>query len=65
MQVTEKIALDVTEAAALLGVSRPTMYEIMHREDFDAGFKVGRRTKICRSKLEKWVEAQADGWCGA
>ncbi len=56
----EKIALSVTEAAELLGVSRPTMYQIVRRTDFNAAFKVGTRTLISRSGLEEWTKRQAE-----
>ena len=59
MSVSEKLALSVAEAAALLGVSRPTMYELTRREDFTAAFKLGKRTLISRSGLESWIEEQA------
>lgn len=58
MEITEKLALSVGEAAELLGVSKPTMYEFIHREDFPS-FKMGRRTLISRVRLAEWVEAQA------
>ena len=61
MLTTEKLALDVTEAAALLGVSRPTMYDILNREDFHAAFYVGRRRKISREGLSEWVRKQTEG----
>ena len=60
MQVNEKIALDVAEAAELLGVSRPTMYNICNRSDFTATFKIGSRTKISREGLIEWVRRQTD-----
>lgn len=53
----EKIALSVSEAADLLGVSRPTVYTLIHRADFPA-FKIGRRTVISRIGLEEWVQSQ-------
>ncbi|MBR3474203.1 MAG: helix-turn-helix domain-containing protein [Oscillospiraceae bacterium] len=56
----EKIALSVTEAAAALGVSRPTMYEIIRRDDFDAAFKVGTRTLISKTRLEEWARRKAE-----
>ena len=56
--MNEKIALSVSEAADLLGVSRPTVYTLIHRDDFPA-FKIGRRTVISRSGLEEWVQSQA------
>ena len=58
MEVTEKLAISVDEAAALLGISRPTVYELIHREDFPS-FQIGRRTLISRVRLAEWVEAQA------
>ena len=61
MQTTEKLALDVSEAAALLGVSRPTMYEIMNRADFTAAFRIGTRRKISRAGLIAWIERQTEG----
>lgn len=56
----EKIALSVSEAAQALGVSRPTMYEIIRRDDFDAAFKVGARTLISRTRFENWVASQPE-----
>jgi len=54
---SEKIALNVSEAADILGVSRTVVYQLMHREDFPA-FKVGTRTLIPRLKLEEWANSQ-------
>ena len=54
----EKLGLSVTEAAALLGVSRPTVYELINRDDFPS-FRIGTRRVISRAGLERWVEAQA------
>ena len=61
MQTSDKLLLDVSEAAALLGVSRPTMYAILNREDFNAAFFIGRRRKISAAGLARWVEAQTNG----
>lgn len=55
----EKLAVSPAEAAQLLGVSKPTVYQLLRRADFPAAFKIGTRTLISRSALEKWVEAQA------
>ncbi len=64
----EKVALSVSEAAELLGVSRPTVYQLLNREDFPS-FRIGTRRLISRSGLEAWVAAQAAreeaGACGA
>ena len=59
MDISTKMALNFTEAAELLGVSRPTMYQIAHSEGFPT-VRVGRRVLIPRAGLERWLEAQAE-----
>lgn len=54
----QKLGLTVTETAELLGVSRPTVYELINREDFPS-FRIGTRRVISRAGLERWVDAQA------
>lgn len=56
--MAEKLALTVREAAALLGVSPPLVYELIHRSDFPS-FTVGKRRLISRAALEEWVLIQA------
>lgn len=58
MQIESKLTLSVTEAAAVLGVSRPTVYQLIRRDDFPA-FKVQSRTLISKAGLSAWVERQA------
>ena len=60
MDKLEPLAVSAPEAARLLGVSRPTIYQLINRADFPA-FKVGARTLISVAGLERWVEAQAGG----
>lgn len=57
MNVNEKITLNVSEVAELLGVSRPVVYQLIHREDFPA-FKIGKRTLVPRLALEEWANRQ-------
>ena len=57
-KTTEKMALTVTETAAALGVSRPTVYQLMRQDGFPA-FRVGTRWLISREGLARWVAAQA------
>ena len=56
MEAGEKIALNVSEAAEALGVSRPVLYQLIHRDDFPA-LKIGKRTLIPRAALEEWINA--------
>lgn len=55
-----ELTYNVTEAAAALGVSRRTMYELINRKDFPT-LKIGGRRLISRELLAEWVRVQADG----
>ena len=55
-----ELSYNVTEAAAALGVSRRTMYELINRKDFPT-LKIGGRRLISRELLAEWVRVQADG----
>ena len=55
----DKITLSVTETAAALGVSRPTVYQLIKRSDFPV-LRVGGCTLISADGLRSWVEAQAE-----
>ena len=45
-------------AAQALGISRPSMYKLLHREDFPA-YKVGAHWKISKAALADWSDRQA------
>lgn len=55
-----KLVYSVAEAAEALGISRPTLYALLHREDFPS-FRVGGRVLVSVEGLRRWVEAQAGG----
>lgn len=57
--MADKLAYSPAETAAVLGVSRPTVYTLMKRADFPA-FKVGSRTLVSAEGLRAWVHAQAN-----
>ena len=56
----EPLAVSAAEAARLIGVSRPTVYQLMNRADFPS-FKVGGRTLISVDGLRNWIAAQTGG----
>ena len=60
MRTVDKVTLSVTETAAALGVSRPTVYQLIKRADFPV-LRVGGRTLISSDGLRKWVAAQTVG----
>ena len=51
-------AVSATEAARLLGVSRPKVYELMNQTGFPS-FKLGGRTLISVDGLRAWVNERA------
>lgn len=55
----EPLAVSPAQAAELLGVSKPTIYNLIHAQSFPA-FKVGTRTLISTEALRAWVLAQAE-----
>ena len=59
MDKLEPLAVSAPEAARLLGVSKPTVYQMMNREDFPA-FKVGARTLISVVGLREWIRKQVN-----
>ena len=60
----EMIALSVADSAALIGISKSNMYELIKRADCNFAFKLGGRWLISRSKLEDWVERQTEARAG-
>ncbi len=60
----EPLAVSAAEAARLLGVSRPTLYQYIGRDDFPS-FKLGGRTLISVDGLRAWIEKQSRGETGA
>lgn len=57
-EYTERLALKPPEAAALIGVSLPVMYQLCKREDFPA-VRFGRAIRIPKASLEAWLEREA------
>ena len=59
MNELEPLAVSAPEAARLLGVSKPTVYQLMNRADFPA-FKIGTRTLISVEGLREWTRKQVN-----
>ncbi len=52
-----KMLMSVSEAAEMLGLSKSTVYTLIHRDDFPV-VRLGRRTLINVKKLQEWVDSQ-------
>ena len=59
----EPLAVGTTEAARLLGVSRPTLYQLLNRTDFPS-FRVGGRVLISVAGLQEWIDRQTKEGAG-
>lgn len=57
MQQAEKLAYSAAEAAQVLSVSKPTVYQLCKRTDFPA-FYIGNRLLISKAGLTAWIERQ-------
>lgn len=55
----DKLTYNATETAQVLGVSRPTVYQLMKQDGFPV-FKVGSRTLVSAEGLRAWVQAQTE-----
>ena len=53
----EPLAVSAAEAARMLDISKPTLYRLIHQQDFPS-FKVGGRTLISVDGLRDWVRRQ-------
>ena len=57
--MAEKLAYNSKEAAAALGVSLPTFYELSNRDDFPV-VRVGRRVLVPVDGLREWLAKEAN-----
>ena len=58
--MADKLVYSTAETAEVLGVSRPTVYNLLKRVDFPS-FKVGTRTLVSAEGLREWVRQQTTG----
>lgn len=54
----DKLTLSVDEAAALSGIGRDKLYELVRQPDFPA-LRFGRGIRIPRNLFESWIEREA------
>ena len=54
------LVLEVSDIQKIMGVSRTTAYELVHRPDFPA-FRSGRLIRIGREAFFEWMERKRIG----
>ena len=55
----QPFAVSATEAARLLGISKPVVYRLLERVDFPR-FRIGTRLLIPVEGLREWVRRQSE-----
>ena len=55
----DKLAYSLTETAQVLGVSRPTVYELIKQPGFPV-FQIGGRKLVSVEGLRDWVRNQTE-----
>ena len=56
----DRATLSVEEMAAVVGVSRPTAYQLAHAEDGPPVLRIGRRIRVPREGLMRWMERRSE-----
>ena len=56
---TERKTYKVEEAAKVLGISRPRMYDLAHSQGFPAIF-IGKRIVIPIDQFHRWMDMQTE-----
>jgi excisionase family DNA binding protein len=59
MPTQDRPVISVKQAAEMLGVSRPAIYNLCERDDFPACIRLGKRKLIMREKFMDWLNDQA------
>ena len=55
----DKLAYSITEAAHVLGVSRPTVYALIKQPGFPV-FQIGGRKLVSVEGLRDWIRSQTE-----
>ena len=53
----DKMLLSISEVAAVLGISRPSIYRLIHTANFPI-IRLGGRVLVPMRQLQEWLDAQ-------
>lgn len=56
------LMMNMTDVAAVLGISRAGAYKLAHASDFPT-FQIGRRIVVSREKFIEWLNSQSEEKC--
>ena len=54
---SQRLAVSIDEAAHLLSISRPVVYDLTKRSDFPS-FRIGKRVLVNVRALQDWLDEQ-------
>ena len=54
----QKLAVNKTELAAMLSISRPLVYQIVNRADFPKPFRINSRELYYVEDVREWITQQ-------
>lgn len=57
---TQQIAISMSEAAALLGISRASLYALADRDPTFPAFHIGGCRRVNVAALRRWTDAQTE-----
>ena len=60
-RLIDRLTVNPSECGELLGLSRPTVYDLLRRRDGIPSFKIGTRTLIPIDGLRVWIAQQTGG----
>lgn len=58
VQPQQKLAVNTTELAEMLGISRPFAYQLINRQDFPKSFYIGSKRLHSVDAVREWIKQQ-------
>lgn len=55
----EKRCYTVKELQEILGISRPTVYELLKKNEF-RWIQIGTKYRICKKSFDEWLDKKMD-----
>lgn len=58
-----KMALNITETANALGLSRQSIYKLIYNDPSFPVLRIGKSVRISVEGLKEWIKKQQEGRC--
>lgn len=57
--ITEKRCYTVKEVQEMLGISRPTVYELLKKNEFRS-IQIGNKYRISKKSFDEWLDQKSE-----